>query len=634
MADHEVGQVPARRARGTPGERPGTAEGRSRGGCLIPLALAAVYFFLLQDFTATPIAAGLALLGAGLTQAGVYLTLGGLRYVLEGPWYALLVPIGLLPLAGAAATLSPAAPGELLAQSAPGWAVLERRLVRLEAAIDAGDTRTAGKLAGRGLGDPAAADRQGTPLLHLARDRGMVAALLEAGLDPDAAGARGQTLLMRTDDPEVARLLLAAGADPDVRSDNGFTALMMQGNRPEVARQILEAGGDVHAVADSGRTVADLVRGPTRALLEDYAGGRPLQETGGVTPRGRDDWLVPGVAPGRADASGVVRPGEPFHPGDTGVLEIVIDNPLQDDRVLELHATLQSGLLLLQASHDGAIETRGRPGFSTTVRWPWLSLPAGGQGRLHLQVIAQPDDVVTNVLAGDLGMDVRVVDLPERTEQVLQFSQERAGPEARVPPDDPIFYGPAVIAVAILGGFWFIFGRRRHGEREATQHVRIARVVLLGCAALCASLSGVMMWSMVEPGARFEAASCEIRDQRVVVTEVTSDTASRMRRTTSGRTMTLQGHPIAAVAIESGGERRYAVGWSAGAATRPVHELRHFAIGSTVPCWVDPDRPGRFTLVRGTSLAGVLMLGMVLGLTVVLFLLASRVGRVLDSLVT
>ncbi|MGD9906207.1 MAG: ankyrin repeat domain-containing protein [Vicinamibacterales bacterium] len=623
MADHVSGTAQPGETPGTPGARTAAEDIGRRGGCLIPLALAAGGFVLLRDFVATPVAAVLAPVGAGFTQAGLYLTLGGLRYAIEGIWYAALVPIGILLLAGAAATVSPAGPGELLAQSAAGRALLEHRMVRLEAAIGAGDTRVARKLAGRGLGDPAAADDQGTPLLHLATSREMAAALLDAGLDPDAAGAGGQTLLMRTDDPELARLLLAAGANPDVRSDNGFTALMLQGDRPDVARLILEAGADVHAVADSGRTVADLVSGPVRALLADYAGGRPLQETGGVTPRGRDDWLVadPGAAD-RADGSGVVGPPAPLRPGDTGALEIVIDNPSPSGRVVEVHATLQSGLLLLEASHDGAVETRGRPGVSSTVRWPWLSLPAGGRGRLQLQVIAQPDDVVSEIVAGDLAVDVRVVDLPARAEQALQFSQPRAGPAARVQSGEAAFYGPVAIAVAVVAAFWLIVGRRRQGERDASQQVRIARVVLLGGAALCAGLGGQILWSLVEPRAQFEAASCEILDQRVVVAEVTSNTAPARRNTTSGRTTTRQGYPIAAVAIATGAERRFAVG--------PSVEDRRFAIGRTVPCRVDPDRPDRFTIVGGTSLAGGLLLAMVLGVAVVLFLLASRVGRLVD----
>jgi len=108
----------------------------------------------------------------------------------------------------------------------------------------------------------------------------------------------------------------------------------------------------------------------------------------------------------------------------------------------------------------------------------------------------------------------------------------------------------------VLGGLWLVVGRRRRGERQATRQVRVARVVLLGCAALCAGLSGVILWSMIEPRAQFEEASCEVRDQRVVVTEVTSNTASRLRSTSSGRTTALQGYPIAAVAIGSGAERR------------------------------------------------------------------------------
>jgi len=163
-------------------------------------------------------------------------------------------------LLGAAATLAPAAPGDLLAVTAQGWEILERRSAGVEDAIEAGDVDLARKLAGRGLGDPAARDASGNPILHRARGAEMVAALLEAGLDPDAADARGHTLLMRSSDVEVSRLLLSAGADPNARDREDFTALMHRGDDPvESVELLLEAGAE-HAVNASGRTVARILR--------------------------------------------------------------------------------------------------------------------------------------------------------------------------------------------------------------------------------------------------------------------------------------------------------------------------------------------------------------------------------------
>ena len=57
---------------------PDTADGeRRRGGCLLPLATAAAFYFILWDFATTPIAVLLASLGAMLAFGGIYLALGG-----------------------------------------------------------------------------------------------------------------------------------------------------------------------------------------------------------------------------------------------------------------------------------------------------------------------------------------------------------------------------------------------------------------------------------------------------------------------------------------------------------------------------------------------------------------------------
>jgi hypothetical protein len=611
-----------RLARGGAEDRSG-ARGRG-GGCLLFVVALGVCFFLLRDFTSNTTAALLASLAAVLACGGVYLALGSLRFVFESPWYAGSCVAGVLMLVGAAAALSPAAPGNLLAARLEGWALLEGRLARLEGAIEAGEVDLARKLAARGLGDPAARDGSGTPVLHFARGAEMVAALLEAGLDPDAGDARGHTLLMRSSDVEVARVLLAAGADPNARDDQGFTALMhRRDDSAERVELLLEAGADVHAVNDSGRTVADLVHGPGRALLERHSGGRPLQETGGVTPRGRDDWLAPSPgALGRADASGVSLRGEPLLPGDVGAVSIVVDNPSSEDRVLDVRAVLDSGVLFVAASHEGAVEARGRRGPTSTVRWPWLSLPAGGRGQLELEVLARPDDAVADLEVGDLGLDVRVVDLPGRSEQVLAFSQPRQGPAARAGWDDPRSLLIVALPAALVAVFWLVWGRRRGREAKNEQRSRIGRTIAAGCALLCLWTAGDLLWSMVEPYVRFDEAACEILDQRVLATEVER---SRSRRGNQPRVM--QPHPLAAVAIDTGEERLVTAGWASGGATRSVHELRAFPIGSTASCWLDPADPRRFTLIRTPSLGGVIGVSLLLVTALALALVAAKLGR-------
>jgi hypothetical protein len=599
------------------------AEGR-RGGCLLVVVAAAAYFFLLRDFTETATAGMLAPLAAVLTIGGVYLALGSLRFVLESPWYAGSCAAGVLMLVGAAAALAPAAPGDVLAARTEGWALLEGRIARLEDAIQAGDVDLARKLAARGLGDPAARDGSGTPVLHFARGAEMIAVLLEAGLDPGAGDARGHTFLMRSSDIEVSRVLIAAGADPNARDDQGFTALMHRGDdTAEMVELLLEAGADVHAVNDSGRTVADLVGGPGRALLERYAGGRPLEETGGVTPRGRGDWLAasPGAL-GRADASSMSLQGEPLLPGGLGTVSIVIDNPTSKDRVLDVRAVLDNGVFFVGASNDGAVEVRGRRGPTSTVRWPWLSLPAAGRGQLELEVLARPDDAVSGLPVGDLSVDVTVVDLPERSEQVLQLHQERAGEAARVEDDDPRALLTVALPVALMMVFWFLFWRRRGGEAHSARRFRIGRTVAAGSALVCVAIAGGLLWSMVEPYARFDEASCEILDHRALAMEV-EESSSRTRH----RARVLQQHPLAAVSVDTGEERLITAGWAAGMATRSAHELRAFPIGSTATCWLDPENPRRFTLVRTPSLGGVFGVAMLAGLTLPLVLLATRLGR-------
>jgi hypothetical protein len=452
----------------------------------------------------------------------------------------------------------------------------------------------------------------------------MVAELLSAGLDPDAVDGTGRTLLMRSSDLELARALLAGGADPNARDDAGFTALMHRGDDgPEMIALLLDAGADVHAANASGRTVADFVRGAGRSLLERSAGGRALVETGDVTPRGREDWLVASPGPaGRVDASALSWVGDLLRPGDIGSVSIVIDNPGITDRVLELRAVLDNGVLFVAASHEGRVETRGRPGPTSTVRWPLLALPAGGQGRLEMQVLARPDGVVAVLRAGDLGIDVTVVDLPERSERMLQLYQERTEDPSRVAAGDSRVYVSMLVFAGVVLALWRLYRSRAEGDSRMDRRQRLGRMVAGASAMLGAAVAVGLGWAVVEPYARFEGTSCEILDQRALATEVESVTTDRR----FGRQLTRQAHPLAAVSIDTGAERLITAGWATGAATRSIQELRAVPIGSTVPCWIDPDDPHRFALVRTPSLSSLVGIALLLGITAVLGLIAARLG--------
>ena len=594
----------------------------------MPLVITGVFYFFLRDFTTTLVAAMLAPLGAVLLYAGAYLAVGGARHFFDGIQYAVLSFVGLALLAGAAATLFPALPGNVLALWTTGWSQLARRVDALEAAIEADDINLARKLASRGLGDPTARDSSGNPVLHFAKSAEMVDALLDAGLDPNAAEPEGRTLLMRTRDIEIARLLLEAGADPNARTRNGFTPLMTQGDAPaEMIEVLLEAGADVHAANDAGRTVADLVRGPGRGLLPRYAGGRPLVETGDVRPRGRDDWLGLGPgAEGRADASGVVLRDGPLQPGKTGRVSITIDNPTPKDRVLDIQARLSNGVLFVDASHDGEVQTGQRPGLTSTVRWPWLSLPAGARGGLEVEVFAWPDQVVSGVEAGGFSVDVTIVDLPGRAKQTLSLNQERSGGTARA--DWPLSaqFLTAFIPVALIASAWFVVVRRRWGESSVGRMNRIMRIAAGAIVLICVVLAGGLVTSIVEPYLRFEPTTCEVLDHRVVITQVAA-TSNRGRHSTGSTRPTLQAHPLAAVAMQVQGERRIMAGWNAGAGSRSVSELRAFPIDSTATCWVDPEDPTRFSLVRDPSIADLVGVALCVVVALPLGILLVWFGR-------
>jgi hypothetical protein len=191
-----------------------------------------------------------------------------------------------------------------------------------------------------------------------------------------------------------------------------------------------------------------------------------------------------------------------------------------------------------------------------------------------------------------------LVDLPERSEQVLQLYEERAGAPALIEAGDPRAYAGALLVAGAAFVFWLLYRRRARGDSEAERRYRFGRMVSGASAILCLAVAADLTWSMVEPYARLDRAHCEILDRRALATEVESSTIGGRPR----RHHTLQAHPLAAVSIQTGAERVVTAGWSTGAATHSVQELRAVSVGSTVPCWIDPDDPHRFTLVRTPSM--------------------------------
>ena len=91
------------------------------------------------------------------------------------------------------------------------------------------------------------------------RDRDVVRALLEAGIDVDAARADGVTALLwaaHWDDLEIADLLLRAGADVRAADDHGVTPIERAAENASLAmvEKLLAAGGDPNATQTSGLT--------------------------------------------------------------------------------------------------------------------------------------------------------------------------------------------------------------------------------------------------------------------------------------------------------------------------------------------------------------------------------------------
>ncbi|MCP3985732.1 MAG: hypothetical protein GY723_15205, partial [bacterium] len=407
--------------------------------------------------------------------------------------------------------------------------------------------------------------------------------------DPAGRTSSGIPLLQLIDDPEMIGVLLEAGLDPNA--------------------------ADVHAASESGRT-----------------GEETLRESGGVAPRGRDDWLEAGqVTTSDRASSGVSLQPDPLRPGEVGTLTIILGNSSQQDRVLEVQAILNNAVFFVGASHDGSVEDAVIPGLTSTVRWPPLALPGATRGKLEMTVLARPHDALPDLPTGDLSVDVRVIDLPQRSEEVLQLYQTRAGEAARTELDNPMALWPIVLPLVLVVALWLVW-RRAGGSSSADKRFRRGRALAAGSALICFGIALAMAWSMLEPFVNFEEASCRILDRRVFAREVETTTQTRgTRRGNWQRTM--QGHPLVAVEIDHGDEHRIAAGLATGMGTRSAHELRSLPIGSEKSCWLDPHNRRRFTLVREPSLGGVVGLGLVLALAVIFSAIAIRLrqGAVIRS---
>ncbi|MFH2203291.1 MAG: ankyrin repeat domain-containing protein [Elusimicrobiota bacterium] len=84
--------------------------------------------------------------------------------------------------------------------------------------------------------------------LHVASEREVVTALLEAGADINAVDVMGLTPLHTAKRPEIVDILIAAGADVKAQGAVGATPLHMA-TFPNVAQALLKHGADIEAMS-------------------------------------------------------------------------------------------------------------------------------------------------------------------------------------------------------------------------------------------------------------------------------------------------------------------------------------------------------------------------------------------------
>jgi hypothetical protein len=586
------------------------------GRLKLALFVAAVlgWAIVLQGFVSLRVEIACTLLGPALGTAGLSLVARSLRQRLRAAGHAAALAFGLLLLAGAGLTLAPAAPAGLLVTSASGLNLLDARIGRFDRALRDGDARLARRLARRGLGDASPVDRSGRPLLHDVKDAALLRDLLESGLDPDAADLDGWTMLMNTSDIDLARALLAAGANANARRRGGETVLMASAQKaPALVALLVAAGAEIDAVDAAGRSVVDYVgvNDDVRAVLEARAGGSlPEARSRDWAMGGRADWLVVDRDPkAQLGPSTLKLDRHPLSPGDSASLFIRLANPSPQPRLLDVEADLNGAVLFVGASHDGAILNPARPGLNQTVRWPLLTLPEHSQGRLELHMVVRSEP-----RPGDLGVDVRVSDLPDPRPEVLTVSERLGDREPR----DGTTGIAWPLGLLLLGGttLWLLRRLSRSGAA--------GRAAAAGAALVCATAATLFAWTMVEPLMRFDEAACTILDRRVYLTSTRSSSGTSRNPGTASRSRTLA-VPIVAVRIESDATPRIATGFNTDF-NRSPSDLRGLVLGATVPCWVDPQRPGRFTLFRRPATGTVLAVTVLAGLALILGMLAKLLG--------
>jgi hypothetical protein len=543
-----------------------------------------LWIWMLYGFVPTGPLISLSVLGPLLLTSGAVVLRGAARQLLQPRRVLRRVLFALALVAGAGATLIAAAPADLLVR-ANLWGIVESRINRLTAAVDAGNVFLVRRLVQRGVGDDPR-DGGGTPVIHRASTVALLRALLEAGLDPDARDASGRTLLTRTPDADMLRALLAAGADVDARDREGFT-------------------------------VADYVEdADIRALLEAHA-GRPLvtRDASALAANLRTDWLTADGAATRPDRAGITIQPEAPRAGEVAVVTATLINATDEDQWLDVSATLNRHALFVSASHDGSIDRAEPAPLLRTVRWPLLSLPARREGRLELQVLAW-----TPAYDTDFAIELQITNLRTRTDERLELSRDLTALEYE-PATADIAWSSAKVAMTAIGlvavavivrGVFSRTGRR--GGAPA--------LVTAGVGAVCALMALLFAWQMAEPALRFEPEECTVLDRRVRI-----DTTRRERtaRTATGTTrMAPRLVPVAAVRIEGRDGPTFAAGFDTSATSRPAHALTPFAPGARVACWVDPVVATRFTLFRMPSLSGGLAVGVLTLLAVVLLAIARN----------
>lgn len=602
---------------------PPQADQRQSWGFPLYLALVALWVWLLHGFVSLPLLTTLALVGPLALLLGAYLTAAAVRHCSDSPWYMGAFLFGVLLLAGGLLTLAPQAPGAWLNASGTGWQLLAKRTEHVSDALRAGDGPRLQRLLSRGLGDDEALMPNGRPLLHSAEGE-LLQLLLDAGLSADVRDEEERSLLALTWEMDTARRLLAAGADIEARDRLGSTPLMAARDKDEAFIQLLlEAGADVHATDYAGRRVVDLfdAAGPRRQLLEAFA-GQPLPppEELHALDLGRRDWLV---ADSGAAAGLSLDRAEP-RAGELVQVQIRLVGDSAQDRLLDVRMELGPEALLVAASNGGEIASPQRIPAIQTLHWPLLALPSGEAGALTVTVLLRDVTGGNGRSPGSLSLHLVAHDRLSQVDE--QFSLEQA-------------LGQATAAYSGLNPWhlmWLPFVLLTvltlpRLLRRQLQRRTLLRPVAALIALVCFGLAILQAWQLAQPFVAFDPAQCTVLDRRAqpYTIEAQRRTGLEQRlRTPRGRAR-LEYAPIAAVRIETGAETVYASGFASGTALHPLSALREFPLGASLPCWVDPAQPTRFTLLRTPSVRG--SIGLALLLFVSLALVRTCSGRPVAS---